>query len=65
MYDVTLSVSQFPAQSDLEARETTIGALLREVAAGRPGAEALVEVRQDGSAGRRWTYAELLAEAER
>ena len=30
-----------------------------------PDAEALVEVRQDGSKGRRWTYAELLVDTER
>ena len=65
MYDVTLTTSHFPAQSDLAIREITVGDLLREVAAARPEAEALVDVRQDGSTGRRWTYAELLAEAER
>jgi fatty-acyl-CoA synthase len=53
------------AQSDMETCEITIGALLREVAAARPEAEALVEVRQDGTEGRRWTYAELLKDAER
>jgi len=61
MYDLALTTSLAPAQSDMETREITIGALLREVAAARPDAEALVEVRQDGSKGRRWTYAELLA----
>ena len=65
MYDLTLSVSHVPAQSDLDTREITIGALLREVAVARPDTEALVEVRQDGSTGRRWTYAGLLADAER
>ena len=65
MYDLTLSISHVPAQSDLDTREITIGALLREVAAARPEAEALVEVRQDGTEGRRWTYAELLKDAER
>lgn len=65
MYDQTLTSSHAPAQSDMETREVTIGALLREVAAARPEAEALVEVRQDGSEGRHWTYAGLLADAER
>jgi fatty-acyl-CoA synthase len=65
MYDLHLTTSHAPAQSDMETREITIGALLREVAAARPDAEALVEVRQDGSEGRRWTYAELLDETER
>ena len=65
MYDLKLTTSHVPAQSDMETREITIGALLREVAAARPEAEALVEIRQDGSEGRRWTYAGLLADAER
>ena len=64
MYDLALTTSHAPAQSDMETREITIGALLREGAVARPDAEALVEIRQDGSEGRRWTYAELLADAE-
>ena len=64
MYELSLTTSHVPAQSDMETRDITIGALLREVAAARPDAEALVEIRQDGSEGRRWTYAELLADAE-
>ncbi len=65
MYNVTLSNSLFPAQNDAESCEITVGGLLRDVAAARPDAEALVEVRQDGSEGRRWSYAELLVGAER
>ena len=65
MYELSLTTSHAPAQSDMETREITIGALLREVAAARPEAEALVEVRRDGTEGRRWTYAELLKDAER
>lgn len=65
MYDLSLTTSHAPAQSDMETREITIGALLREMAAARPDAEALVEIRQDGSKGRRWSYAELLSDAER
>ena len=65
MYELAVTTSHVPAQSDMETREITIGALLREVAAARPEAEALVEVRQDGTEGRRWTYAELLKDAER
>ena len=65
MYNVTLSNSLFPAQNDAESCEITVGGLLRDVAAARPDAEALVEVRQDGSEGRRWTYAGVLADAER
>jgi fatty-acyl-CoA synthase len=65
MYELAVTTSHVPAQSDMETCEITIGALLREVAAARPEAEALVEVRQDGTEGRRWTYAELLKDAER
>ena len=65
MYDLNLTLSHVPAQPDREVREITIGALLREVAAARPESEALIEVRQDGTEGRRWTYAEILKDAER
>ena len=65
MYDVTLSEAHFPAHADGAVREITVGGLLREMAAGRPEAEALVEVRQSGEIGRRWTYAALLAGSER
>ncbi|MEP1427910.1 MAG: feruloyl-CoA synthetase, partial [Rhizobiaceae bacterium] len=64
MYEASLTTSHFPAQTDVEIREITIGELLREIAHERPNAEALVEVRQDGEVCRRWTYGELLAEAE-
>ena len=64
MYELSLTTSHALAQSDMETREITIGTLLREVAAARPEAEALVEIRQDGSEGRRWTYGDLLADAE-
>jgi fatty-acyl-CoA synthase len=64
MYELNLTLAHVPAQSDMDVREITIGALLREVAAARPDAEGLVEVREDGSQGQRWTYAEMLAYAE-
>ena len=65
MYDLHLTQSHVPARTDMDVREITIGDLLREVARERPDAEALVEICQDGSVGRRWTYAALLADAER
>jgi fatty-acyl-CoA synthase len=65
MYDLDLTTSHAQPQSDIETRDITIGALLREVAAARPEAEALVEVKQNGTKGRRWTYAELMQNAER
>ena len=65
MYDVALTEAYFPAQHDCGVREITVGGLLRETAARRGDAEALVEVRQSGEIGRRWTYAALLAKSER
>ena len=65
MYDICLIESWFPAQPDAEIREITLGGLLREIAMARGEAEALVEVRQDGSTGRCWTYAGLLTDSER
>ncbi len=65
MYEVALTEAYFPAQKDIDVREITVGGLLRETAARRPEAEALVEVRQSGEIGRRWTYAALLADSER
>jgi fatty-acyl-CoA synthase len=64
VYDVTLSKSCFPAQTDLEIWETSVGDLLREVAARDPAAPALVEVTQSGETDRRWTYGALLEESE-
>ena len=64
-YEVALSEACFPAQADREVREITVGGLLREIAAPRAEAEALVEVRQSGEIGRRWTYGALLAKSER
>ena len=48
-----------------EILDTTIGGLLREQAAKNGEADALVEGLPDGTSGRRWTYAELLVDAER
>ena len=64
-YEVALSEACFPAQADCDVREITVGGQLRETAARRGDAEALVEVRQSGETGRRFTYDALLAESER
>ncbi len=40
MYELALTTSHVPAQSDMETREITIGALLREVAMAHPDVEA-------------------------
>lgn len=45
--------------------DTTIGGLLRDQAATNGDATALIEGLQDGTSARRWTYAELLTDAER
>jgi fatty-acyl-CoA synthase len=65
MYAVTLRESYFPGQPDEPIRDTTVGGVLVEAAADTPDAPLLVEVRADGSIGRRWTYRELLDDAER
>ena len=65
MYEVALTEAYFPAQRDVDVREITVGGLLREIAARRSDAEALVEVRQSGEIGRRWSYGALLADSER
>lgn len=64
MYDVTLTESYFPAQSDLDLRDTTVGSILHDAASRWPNRIALEEVHEDGTSGRVWTYAELLEEAE-
>ena len=61
MYDLTLTATHAPTQSDRGTREITIGALLREDAAARPDAEALLEIRLGGSEGRRANYSGALA----
>jgi acyl-CoA synthetase (AMP-forming)/AMP-acid ligase II len=45
-------------------RETTIGSVLRDAAGRAPGKAALIDGDPDRQ-GRQWTYAELLADAER
>jgi fatty-acyl-CoA synthase len=65
MYDVALASSYFPAQRDLPVIETTVGGVLREQAATTPDASALIEAGLAGECGRRWTFSELLSDAER
>ena len=65
VYDVELSHACFPAQADQPILATTVGGILRAQCARTPDADALVELGIDGAIGRRWTYAELLADAER
>ena len=65
MYDVQLTESLFPAQTDQPILEETVGDALRRVTAARPDGPALVEVTMDGQTARRWSYAELTAEVDR
>ncbi|MEM7684019.1 MAG: AMP-binding protein [Pseudomonadota bacterium] len=65
MYTLALTESYVPAQETTDIRDTTVGGLLRDVAASHPDSPALTEIKFDGEAGRRWTYGELLADAER
>ena len=65
MNQAHLSESLFPAHTDEPIRETTVGELLRDVAARDPSAPALVEVDLEGHPGRRWTNGELCADSER
>ncbi|WP_305097988.1 AMP-binding protein [Croceibacterium aestuarii] len=46
-------------------RDVTIGDLLREAAAAWSEREGLIEGKAEGTAGRRWTFAEMLDDAER
>ena len=55
MYRLRLSESFVPAQNDVTVLETTVGGLLRQRAAERPAACALIEIGLDGATGRQWT----------
>jgi fatty-acyl-CoA synthase len=58
-----LTEAYWPADESVTIRDTTVGIMLREAAADSPRATALVSgVPGDD---RRWTFAELLTEAER
>lgn len=65
MYHVELTESYFPAQDGDPKNLTTIGEMLRSVAAAAPDRAALKELGYDGAIGRVWTYAALIQDAER
>ena len=65
MYQVQLTESYFPAQTDQEIRDITIGDALAEAVRDHGYRPALAEIRIDGSTGRRWTYAEMAADSKR
>jgi fatty-acyl-CoA synthase len=60
-----LSESYYPADESDAVRETTVGGILREAAAAVPGLTALIGGHPDPAERRRWTYEELLGDAER
>ena len=64
MYDVKLNLSHFPAQSDAEVLNITVGDLLRKTAGSHPDAVAMVDIADNGDCGQSWTYGELLEQAE-
>jgi len=65
VYQVELTESYFPAQTDSPIRETTVGGILREAVESAPKSIALVEASMDGQLGREWSYASLLSESEK
>jgi fatty-acyl-CoA synthase len=65
LYRVSLTQSYFPAQTDEAVLETTVPGILREAALVHGNAPALAEARADGTIGRCWTYAGLLADVEK
>jgi acyl-CoA synthetase (AMP-forming)/AMP-acid ligase II len=60
----TVTTSYWPADTSAQINETTVGKVLRAAAATAPGRLAMVGGVPDPGARRRWTYAELLADAE-
>ena len=60
----TVSMSYWPADTSVPVAETTVGGVLRAAAAAGPDLVAMVAGVPDPGARRRWTYAQLLAEAE-
>jgi fatty-acyl-CoA synthase len=65
MYDLNLTDSFVPAQTDSVVLETTVGDLLRVIAAEFSDSPALGEVNAEGYVERTWTYTELLTDAEK
>lgn len=62
---VHLGEARLAPQDDGPVLETTVGSVLRARAASSSSVEALVEADGEGVIRRRWTFGELLADAER
>jgi acyl-CoA synthetase (AMP-forming)/AMP-acid ligase II len=60
----TVTTSYWSADTSAQVNETTVGGVLRAAAAAAPQMLAMVGGLPDPGARRRWTYAQLLAEAE-
>ncbi len=60
----TVATSYWPADTSEPVFETTVGGILRAAADAGPDLTAMVAGVPDPAQRRRWTYAELLAEAE-
>ena len=60
-----LTSSYWPATADIALIDSTCGSALRAAAVADPDKLALIDGHADRARRRRWTYAELLAEAER
>jgi len=60
----TVETSCWPADTSAPVLDTTVGGILRAAAAAAPEMLAMVGGLPDPGARRRWTYAQLLAEAE-
>ena len=64
MYNLHLETSHFPAQTDTEIRDISVGGLLREIASSHPDSIAMVDVAEDGDCGQSWTYSDLANQAK-
>ena len=62
---MSLTISYWPADTGVPVLETTVGGVLRTVAAERGSQDALVDGTPDRASRRRWTYERLLEDAER
>lgn len=65
VYDLALTQSWCPAQTDEDIQDTTVGEVLRTAARRWPDALALQTANADGTLGRAWTQAQLLTASER
>ncbi len=65
MSSLALTESYWPADTSEALLDVTLGDMLRAAAAAVPARIALVDGVADPAARQRWTYAELLAAAER